>query len=774
MSRPNNNHSRERDARFPMTVTYLITGAVQGVGFRPFVFRLARGLGLSGWVRNDAQGVTIRATGFLQTLDAFKRALKEQAPAAARIDSIVEVNREAASVESGEFRIVESEAGGLKTAQILPDLATCPDCLRELFDPADRRYLYPFTNCTHCGPRFSILEHLPYDRPNTTMKSFTMCESCRREYENSSDRRFHAQPNACPDCGPHLEWWDKSGKKISERNDALSAAAEAVRHGQVVAVKGLGGFHLLVDARNPAAVGRLRERKNREEKPLAIMCPSLGDARRLCAVSADEQKVLTSPEAPIVLLRKNPGANGIADAVAPNNPYLGVMLPYTPLHHLLLRELAFPVIATSGNLSDEPICIDEHDAVARLGSIADAFLVHNRPIARPIDDSVVRVVNGSVFVLRRARGYAPRPVPFVQTSSAILAVGAHLKNTVALAVGGQAVLSQHIGDLETFPASQAFEKAIDMLESLYDATPDRIACDLHPDYFSTRHAAERKIPLVTVQHHHAHVAACMAENGLDGEVLGVSWDGTGYGPDGTVWGGEFLLATRKSYTRAGHLRRFRLPGGDAAVKEPRRSAMGALFELFGDEVFSRHGTASSRAFTDIERPILAKMLKDSIHSPLTSSAGRLFDAVSSLVGLRQKSTFEGQAAMELEFALPENAAAAKPYDTVLRDSEAGFVADWSSVIGGVLDDLAAGQDIPFISARFHNSMVALIVAAAARAHVKRVVLSGGCFQNAYLLSCAVARLKQDGFEPHWHHEIPTNDGGIALGQTVVAAASILS
>jgi len=740
---------------------------VQGVGFRPFVYRLAHELGISGWVKNDTQGVLIEACANFQTLEIFESALRDRAPAAARIKEIIRQETARSAAESG-FRILDSDPGGAKTAQILPDLATCADCLREIFDPANRRHLYPFTNCTNCGPRFSIMERLPYDRPNTTMKQFTMCDRCRTEYEDPANRRFHAQPNACPDCGPHLEWWNHQGIKSAAGPDALIAAATALRNGRVIAVKGLGGFHLMVDARNNEAVRLLRERKHREEKPLALMYLSLDAVKIDCEVSRMEEHILLSPESPIVLLRRRPDSKQIASLVAPRNPYLGAMLPYTPLHHILLRELGFPVVATSGNLSDEPICTDERDAMERLGGIADAFLVHNRHIARPMDDSVVRVIAGQEAVLRRARGFAPRPLTIPEPGNPILAVGAHLKNTVALAHRDAALISQHIGDLETFQSGEAFRKAVGTLEELYETKPAKVACDMHPDYLSTKYAREMRLPTLAVQHHHAHIAACMAENDLEGHVLGVAWDGAGYGTDGTIWGGEFLLATRKDFRRVAHLRPFRLPGGESAIREPRRAAVGALYEVMGDALFERTNLAPVAEFTPPELTVLKSMLHRGLHSPLTSSAGRLFDIAASLIGLRQISTFEGQAAMELEFTIASGTAESYPFR--LEDSGSCVIVDWQPILECILDDRKNAVELGMISAKFHNTMVEIVVAVVKRIGEPRVVLSGGCFQNVYLTERAVRRLAEEGYAPYWHRLIPPNDGGISFGQVAVAAA----
>ncbi|MBI5685271.1 MAG: carbamoyltransferase HypF [Verrucomicrobia bacterium] len=749
-----------------------IRGAVQGVGFRPFVFRLAEELGLTGWVNNSAQGVFIEVEGRREQLQSFLLRIPREKPPRAFIQSLESSWLD--PIGFAKFEIRESDAAGAKTALILPDIATCPECLREVFDSANRRHRYPFTNCTHCGPRFSIIESLPYDRPNTTMKRFAMCESCRAEYENPRDRRFHAQPNACPACGPQLELWDRAGKVLAQRNTALQQAAEAIRRGEIAAVKGLGGFHLLVDARNEQAVRRLRELKHREEKPFALMAPSLAAVQALCEVSETEERLLTSPESPIVLLRRRGDAGGITEVVAPGNPCLGVMLPYTPLHHLLLAELGFPVVATSGNLAEEPICTDERDALQRLGGMADIFLVHDRPIARHVDDSIVRVVMDREMVMRRARGFAPLPIHLArQLLPPQLAVGAHLKSSLALAVGGDVFISQHIGDLESTAAFDAFQRVAGDLERLYDARPVSVACDLHPDYLSTKFARQLGVPVREVQHHFAHVVSCMAENELEGPVLGVAWDGTGYGTDGTIWGGEFFRATRHEFERVAHLRQFRLPGGDSAVREPRRCAAGVLYEIFGDTLFGEGAPAVVKGFSRPELQIVWQMLHKHLNAPVTSSAGRFFDAVAAIAGLRQEMRYEGQAAMELEFAA-EAAGTDEAYPFAIRDGQSPWVIDWEPMIRAMLDDVAENEPVSRLAAKFHNALAEMIVAVARRVSREQVVLSGGCFQNRYLTERAVRRLEQENFRAYWHQRVPPNDGGIALGQLVAASKETCS
>ena len=752
----------------------VIRGAVQGVGFRPFVYRLASEMHLPGWVLNSPQGVFIEVEGERPHLESFLFRLQEEKPAPSFIQSLEFSLLDPAFFK--DFEIRSSELAGAKSALILPDIATCPVCCAEIFDPKNRRYRYPFTNCTHCGPRFTIIESLPYDRPNTSMKSFAMCADCRAEYEDPRNRRFHAQPNACPDCGPQLELWDPAGRVLLMKEDALLAAVEAVRSGKIVAVKGLGGFHLITDARSPQSVDILRARKQREEKPFALMCSSLEQIRQICSVSPLESRLLASPESPIVLLQHMEAQPTVAGNLAPNNPYLGVMLPYTPLHHLLMREIQFPVIATSGNLSDEPICIDEREALARLAGIADLFLVHNRLIVRHVDDSILRVMLGRELVLRRARGYAPLPVHCTQLLPDSLAVGAHLKNTVALTVGENVFLSQHIGDLENREAFDAFQEVIRSFRHLYSIDPVRVVADMHPDYLSTKFARECGIPVVSVQHHYAHVAACMAENELEGQALGVCWDGTGYGTDGTVWGGEFLLTNETDFTRVASFRKFKLPGSSSAVKEPRRAALGVLYEILGTRAFKQKDCAPILSFSQRELSLLTQMLLKEIQTPWTSSVGRLFDAVASLSGLRQVMHFEGQAAMELEFALgSEKTEASYPFAIIdaagqgTNDVQPTLIVDWEPLILGVLQDVKDEIPLARISIKFHNTLVETIVTVARRISEQRVVLTGGCFQNKYLLEHAALRLEAEGFRPYWHQRIPPNDGGIALGQIVAAS-----
>ena len=763
----------------------VIRGAVQGVGFRPFVYRLATEMNLPGWVSNSAQGVFLEVEGEKDILNHFLFRIQKEIPPRAFIQSLEFSFLDSMGFTSFEIR--KSDSTGTKSALVLPDISTCLDCLKDIFDLSNRRYLYPFTNCTNCGPRFSIIEALPYDRPNTSMKKFEMCPECKAEYENPLNRRFHAQPNACPVCGPKLELWNDKGTVIAERHDSLLQAVEMIRAGKIVAVKGLGGFHLMVDARNDEALRRLRKRKHREEKPLALMFPSLEAIKLECEVNEFETRLLLSPESPIVLLKRIQKSEGrrqnenklgqsnfhfpssISTSVAPNNPYLGVMLPYTPLHHILMKELGSPVVATSGNLSDEPICIDEYEALHRLNGIADMFLVHNRPIVRHIDDSIVRIIMERELVLRRARGYAPLPISVVGTRHGVslLAVGAHLKNTVALTSEDNVFISQHIGDLETKESLDAFHRVITDFQTLYEVKPAQIVCDLHPDYLSSKFARSTGIPLIEVQHHYAHIASCMVENQLEGELLGVSWDGTGYGLDGNIWGGEFLLTTDTSFERIATFRPFRLPGGEKAIKEPRRVALGILYEIFGGDIFHRDDLISVLSFTSVELDVLKQMFVKKVNTPATTSAGRLFDAVASLIGLRQIVNYEGQGAMELEF-LTQGVESKECYPFEIDEALNLKKVDWRPIFEGILTDMKDHISQSIISVKFHNTLVEIIVAVAMKIRQNHVVLSGGCFQNKYLTEHSVKRLREEGFHPYWHQRIPPNDGGIALGQVYAA------
>jgi hydrogenase maturation protein HypF len=762
-----------------------IEGTVQGVGFRPFVARLATRLGLRGWVRNDERGVVIRAVGSPAALEALAAALAADAPPAARITALRQ--RRADEVPglppapAEGFLILESATAAVeRTAAVTPDLALCADCRRELATPGDRRHGYPFINCTNCGPRYSILHALPYDRARTTMAVFPMCPSCQREYDDPADRRYHAQPNACPACGPQVELQDATGRALASRADAIAAAAEALRGGRIVAVKGLGGFHLMVDAASEAAVRELRRRKHREEKPLAVMFPSLASLRAAAELDDDDVRWLTSAAAPIVLVRRRATA-ALAAAVAPGNPWIGALLPYTPLHVLLLEAVGRPVVATSGNLSEEPLCTDNEEARRRLGAIAELFLVHDRPIARPVDDSVLRRAAGGPVLLRRARGFAPAPFALpagVASPAPMLCVGGHSKSTIAVSTGPRLVLSPHIGDLSNPVSVEAFRQAVTLLGSLYPGRLARAVCDAHPDYASTRFAQNLGVPVVTVQHHLAHILACLLEHGGGPErVLGVAWDGTGYGPDGTIWGGEFIVVDRTAGTarRVGHLRPFRLPGGEAAVREPRRSALGLLHDLFGGEAARLAPLASALGFRESEALVLRSMLERGVQAPITTSVGRLFDGVAALLGLRTRCTFEGQAAMELEFAAdPEPQKEADLILPITIPAPGGvWQVDWRPMVASLVQP-GATVEPAFAAARFHQALARSAADLATRVGIETVVLSGGCFQNVRLLDATRRQLQAAGFRVLSHRDLPPNDEGLPAGQALGALWGITS
>jgi len=734
---------------------------------------LAQSLSLSGWVENSGRGVTIEIEGDSEHVAGFLRRLPLEVPPQA---SISRIEHCAAPLRRGtDFVIRQSAGSGPKTTQIVPDLATCPYCDRDIHDPGNRRFRYPFTNCTSCGPRYSIIESLPYDRPNTSMKRFTMCPECRAEYDDPSDRRFHAQPNACPVCGPHLALWSELGQTLATMDDALAKAAAAIREGQIVAVKGLGGFHLFVDARDDAAVRRLRERKLRAEKPFALMYPTLDSIAEDCVMAPEERSILESAAAPIMLLqRRRDRRSAISEFVAPGNPYLGVMRPYTPLHILLLEELGCPVVATSGNRSDEPIVTDERDALRRLHGIADLFLVHDRPIFRPVDDSVVTIMSGREVVLRRARGYAPMTMALSRPISPAIAMGAHLKNTVAVGMGTRIWISQHIGDLETPESLDSFRHTTDALTQLHEVSPEVVVCDQHPEYISTKEAMAYHLPLHDVQHHHAHILACLADNEAEGPVLGIAWDGTGYGTDQTIWGGEFLEVNGSRFARRATFLPFRLPGGDAAIREPRRSAVGVLAVALGNGWMRHDEIGSVASFSTVERTAIQQMLIRGINAPITTSVGRLFDAVASLLGVCQRASFEGQAAMMLEHAIGDTASERTYPFAMIQGADAlgtpVLMLDWRPMIIAITHDAGIGGRIGEVASAFHNTLVEMALRVIGRLEARRVALSGGCFQNRYLTERMIHRLRDSGVEVLWHRRIPPNDGGIAVGQLMALAA----
>jgi hydrogenase maturation protein HypF len=737
-----------------------VEGIVQGVGFRPFVYTLAAGLGLTGHVGNDADGVFAEIEGPAAAVGKFLLALERDAPPLARIERVTATAMTPRGSRS--FTIAASGPPGRASTLVSADTATCADCLRELADPADRRFGYPFINCTNCGPRFTIIRDVPYDRPLTTMADFEMCGPCAAEYHDPADRRFHAQPTCCPACGPRLTLLDPAGTALP--GPPLARTAELLRAGRVLALKGLGGYHLAADAACEQAVAALRTRKHREDKPFAVMVADLAGARRLCELDDAAARLLTSQRRPIVLLTRRPGAD-IAVAAAPGNRSLGIMLPYTPLHILLLQAIGRPIVLTSGNVSDEPILFRDGDALAGLGGIADAFLLHDRAIHIRTDDSVARVFAGRPMLIRRSRGYVPEPLSLADRfPRAVLACGAELKNTFCLARDRRAFVSHHIGDLENAETLRSFTEGIDHFRRLFDIDPQVVAHDLHPEYLSTKYAVElADVDLAGVQHHHAHIASCLADNGADGPVIGVAFDGTGYGTDGTIWGGEFLVADLAGFERAGHLAPVPMPGGAAAIRQPWRMAAAYLDAEPGHlDVMRRNA----------ERwPTIVAMARRGVNSPLTSSAGRLFDAAAAILGVRDAINYEGQAAVELEQLADPAETGAYP-----AGIEAGppFLARGGDLLRGVVDDLAAGIAPELIAARFHHGVAALIEAgcllARERHGLDTVALSGGVFQNQLLLRGAVSRLEARGFRVLVHSRVPCHDGGISLGQAVVAGA----
>ena len=746
-----------------------VRGVVQGVGFRPFVHGMARRHGLSGWVRNQADEVRLEVQGAEAAVRQFLHALAHRPPPGARLEAL-ETSPLAVRSEEG-FRITDSAVDVVAGLALPADHATCDACLTESESPGERRYRYPFTNCAHCGPRFTIVEALPFDRPRTSMREFRMCAACAAEYADPADRRFHAQAIACPSCGPQVRMLSADGTERTHDEDAILAAAAALLDGELVALKGLGGFHLLADATNAAAVGELRRRKGRDAKPFAVMFPSLAALRSVCVVSPAEAQWLTAPAAPIVLVRRRPTASGdlrIAAAVAPGNPRIGALLPYTPLHRLLLNAVQRPLVCTSGNRSDEPICIETAEALSRLSGVVDRFVVHDRRIVRPVDDSVVRVSGAEMHMLRRARGFAPLavPLPVATPSASVLALGGHLKATITVAARGQAVVSQHLGDLTSPEARQWHERTARELLACISVVPDVVACDLHPDYASTllaeRLAADWRVPLCRVQHHHAHVAACVVEHGLTGPVLGLVWDGSGLGSDGVLWGGEALVVDGATARRVAHLRPFPLPGGERAMREPRRAALGLLYEIVGQAA----GPELAALFPDLSVAALLQMMERRVGCPRTTSVGRLFDAVAALLGIRVTGGFEGQAAMEVEYAADDGGECGA-YSVPLTGGSPA-VADWQPLVEALRRERAGGVPATVCAARFHGALVQLAEDVARRVNLPRVVLTGGCFQNARLNDAIRVRLVRQGFRVYVPQRYPPNDGGLSLGQAAVA------
>ncbi|HEX5733009.1 MAG TPA: carbamoyltransferase HypF [Blastocatellia bacterium] len=752
-------------------VQILVRGIVQGVGFRPFVFSLAKRRSLRGRVLNNTTGVLIDVEGESNTIRQFINEIESHPPPLSLIDSI-ECSSGLDPANYLDFRIVESDPSGERFIPISADIATCVDCLREMLDPSDRRHLYPFINCTNCGPRFTIIEGVPYDRANTTMRDFAMCAACRREYEDPSDRRFHAEPTACPACGPRFFLTDANGREDATDN-AFEKARRLLSEGKIIAIKGIGGFHLACDALNHEAVERLRERKYREDKPFAMMAATVEAVGEHCFVSEAEEELLRSPRRPIVLLERKPGSI-IPRAVAPGVSNLGFMLPYSPHHYLLLAGLDHPLVMTSGNISDEPISYEDKDALKRLAAIADYFLIHDRRIHIRTDDSVARLFAGREMVVRRSRGYAPAPVKTsFKFDREILACGAELKNTFCLTHERFAFVSHHIGDLENLETLRSFTEAIEHFKRLFNLNPEAIAYDFHPEYLSTKYALslDEELTKVGVQHHHAHVASCMADNRVEGEVIGVAMDGLGFGSDGRFWGGEFFVADFLEAERVAHLEYIPMPGGATAIREPWRMAAVYLHQALGDEFLS----LPIPFVTELDRSrwkVIHKMARTGTNSPETSSMGRLFDAVSSLVGLRDEVRYEGQAAIELEAIADRSCKECYEFELAKN----GSIIRAEAVVRRVVEDLLDGISSATVSAKFHLSVANLIASVAERIRddrrLNRVALSGGVFQNMFLLESACRLLRASGFEVFTHSRVPPNDGGISLGQAAIANARL--
>ena len=744
-----------------------VNGIVQGVGFRPFVFQLAQKYGLKGEVANTSAGVSIHVEGLAEHVTSFEADLAAKAPPLAYV---VDISSQTGTVKHHpDFAIVKSQGESEMSTLISPDVSVCQDCLAELLDPDDRRYRYAFINCTNCGPRYTIIDDIPYDRPKTSMRYFKMCPACQAEYDDPTNRRFHAQPNACDDCGPHVGLFDNRKNEIGKK-DPIAKAVELLNQGNILAIKGLGGYHLAADATNTDAVLRLRRRKVREEKPFAVMSADLATIGRYAAVNNEEEQLLASIRRPIVLLSKKT-PNLISDQVAPRNNYFGVMLPYTPLHYLLLKHDFTALVMTSGNMSEEPIAIDNDDAFKRLAAIADYFLIHDRDIYLRSDDSIVRHIAGAERFIRRSRGFVPIPVFLKNEVLPILACGAELKNTICVTKQDKAFLSQHIGDLENIATYDFFKLTVDHLKRILGIHPEIMACDMHPDYLSTQFAqAQATIPNIQVQHHHAHIVSCMAEHKMEGAVIGLAFDGTGYGTDGALWGGEILITEAHDFTRAGHLAYIAMPGSAAAIKEPWRMAISYLQDAYGADFYSLD-LPFLRDLESERLTVISQMITKGINSPLTSSLGRLFDGVAAICGIRSRVDFEGQAAMELEMLAGKSTESLYDYEW---EQDNTFQVPAAPIIRGVVADIQNRIPLSEIGAKFHRTLICLFSdlcdVIRKESGLNRVVLSGGCFQNATLLSGMIRVLQDNQFDVFTHQQVPTNDGGIALGQAVVAAA----
>ncbi|MGV8059828.1 MAG: carbamoyltransferase HypF [Smithellaceae bacterium] len=752
-------------------VQYLFSGIVQGVGFRPFIYRQALQNKLGGFVQNRPDGVLVEVEGAACAIDSFLSGVRNNLPPLADVVNISV--RDIPAQQDGDFQIISSDIRGDGDVHIAPDVAVCQDCLAELFNFSDRRWRYPFINCTNCGPRLTIIQSIPYDRVNTSMSCFPLCPQCQSEYENPADRRFHAEPNACPVCGPRIQLLDQEGNVVVT-DEPITAAVDLLKDGKVLAIKGLGGFHLSVDAGSDEAVRKLRSRKFREEKPLAIMVKDMETVKKIVQLNEEEEKLLASPQRPIVLLKKK-NSSIISKVVAPGVSNLGVMLPYTPLHYLLMENYFAALVMTSANQVDEPICISNREAVTRLKGIADYFLIHNRDILVRCDDSIVMVAGRKQQILRRSRGFVPRPLELAESFPDVLALGPQLKATQCILKGKFAFLSPHIGDLETPQARDFFQESLALMKKVTESDPRVVACDYHPAYYSTKVAAELTgVKVIRVQHHHAHIVSCMAENHISGDVIGLAMDGTGYGLDGNAWGGEFLVANETEFKRLGHLQYFVLPGGGKAIHEPWRIGASLLKSAYGPS-WPEIAAQLDIIPTGFDSNVLDKIMENKINSSLTSGLGRLFDGVAALLGVRRKVSFEGQAAMELEGQATESSGGAYPF-AIEPDEEDTLILDMSATIRGIVEDILQGKSKNDISSSFHSTLAVAFAAMTKKINavtgLERVALSGGCFQNRILLERSVKELEKAGFTVYCHSQVPTNDGGVALGQAVIVGAIV--
>ncbi len=742
-----------------MHIRINIKGLVQGIGFRPFIYRLAKQHQQLGWIANTDSGVTIEIEGETKQQQFFIASMKNSPPPYADIYSIAVETLPVANFKTFDFK--NSLSSDKKSSYVLPDISTCSKCVQEMFDPGSRFYRYPFTSCCHCGPRFSIMHTQPYDRSNTSLSEFKLCKACENDYKNPDNRRFHAQTLACKKCGPSVSLLNKNGQLLAEHDNAIQQAVQALSAGKILALKGIGGYQLVVDPQNKEAVALLRKRKHRPRKPFALMLPGLKTAHQLCRINSLEQQALTSAASPIVLLQRQPGSK-LMQEVAPGQALLGVMLPNSQLHHLILLDFNAPLIVTSGNCQTEPICISEQQSFNKLKEIADLFLTHNREILRPLDDSIVRLIGNKITPIRRARGYVPTAITLKETLPESLAVGGHLKNTVAVSQGNQAILSQHLGDLDSTCSRKQFVATMTDMHQFYQSRPSRIMNDAHPGYASSQYVNDQPLASSPVQHHYAHILSCMAEHGLQPPLLGIAWDGSGLGSNNKeLWGGEFLLITDNGFERYAHLRSFPLPGGEAAIKEPRRAALGLLYELFAESLFKDEDSPSLLAFTTQELNILKTVLNKQINTPRTSSAGRLFDVVASLTGICQINSYEGDASMQLEsLANSHCSSLIYPYKIQKRSP---LIIDWQQTIEAIISDYRLNQlsDVP---SKFHNTLADMMLTIAQLANQHNIVISGGCFQNACLVETVLHRMQSAGFKVFQHEKVPPNDGGLALGQ----------